>query len=277
MVPAFRRHRELLAGLAALVLAGTLDAQVPRSRSDPIAGPPTAALAAALPASAFLPAKAVLAKLEGVDPREQRLVLASLESTTMPKTAERAEFVRIRVDLTPAAPDATSSRATLAEWIEALKHEKAVVLAAPVEAEAAPNRMRVVIEWDPSKAPARTVVARDAREPESDPTSYVELAACADKVEVGNLRTASTTRRIPETDWIQERLSIASQDPKRTFHRVTIHNFATVLESRHPYASVSRYALLSAPDAGARKRMELEVTILHPAPAEDLEPANGKR
>ena len=254
--------------LVALVLAAPLSARA----EDPQAGPPTAALAAALPASAFLPAKSVLATLERVDPREQRLSLASLESATVPKTGERAEFVRIRVDLTPAAPDAKS---VLAEWIGAVKQEKAVVDVRAVEAE--PTRMRVEIEWDPSKAPVRTAVARQPRSVNDNPISYVVIAACWDRVEMGYVKTTSTKRRIPGTDWIEERLTITSKDPTRTHSRLRIHNFATVLESQHPYTSVSRYALLSAPDAGREKRMELELTLLHPAVAGELEPVDGKR
>ena len=264
------KHGRSLSHVVVLLLA----VAVPAQAQDPKPAPPTApaTVAPALAASAFQAAKLVLAKLEDLDPRGERLALASLDAARVAPSGERGEFVRIHVDLTLAGPDPQSARAALAEWIEALKKEKAVVGARPIEAGAIAPRLRVEVEWDPSKAPARAAAVAGAST-EWDSTSYIWVAAAADKVEVGYVRTSCTKRRIPGTDWVEECWTIASKDPARTLPRLAIHNFATVLESRHPYASVTRYAMLAASGSGTEKRMELELTLLRPARAE--EPGTG--
>jgi hypothetical protein len=63
---------------------------------------------------------------------------------------------------------------------------------------------------------------------------------------------------------------------------VSITNFATVLERDHPYTSVTAFTLDPAseecpPDARATYRMRLELTLLRPARADEVEQAPEKR
>jgi hypothetical protein len=183
--------------------------------------------------------------------------------------------VTIVIELMPAASAPEIGRAALAEWIEALKKEKALVDVRSSERDAGARPVRVEVDWDPSKSPPLVTKATGTTTA-VDSTSYIFKSAGTDRVEVGYMELTPATRRMPGTDWVEERWTIRSRDPARSLPRVAIQNFATVLERDHPYTSVTRFSMLAASHSGPEKRMDLELTLLRPARAGELEAAPGK-
>jgi hypothetical protein len=270
-------HRPLDGCTLARAVAFTLALALPARAEDPKPAPAVAA--PALPASAFQPAQVLLAKLDELDARRERLILASLEATRVAPREDHPESVSIQIELRLTALDVQQSREAVTEWIRLLTQEKPVVDARIVEdakaAESANARqVRVLVDWDPAKTSPRGS-KRPGASADVDPGSYIRKQACVDRVDIGDVSANGATQRIPGTDWMEERWTIRSREPARAHPPLRIHNYATVLERDHPYATVTRYSMLPAQDAWYR--MELELTLLRPARAHELAGTSGKR
>lgn len=270
-----------LASVTAYALAGALPARAEDPKPAVQAAPVVAA--PALPASAFQAAQVLLGKLEELDPRGERLALASLEASRVAPSKERGESVAIEVELVLTASDPEQSRAAADEWIRLVKQEKAVVDARVRDSDAgqpsaSARRVRVHVDCDPSKASQRDV-KREGATSKHDSRSYIWKQATMDRVDIGAVQTTAAARRIPGTDWVEERWTIRSpdHDKERRYHRARIRNYAIVLERDHPYTVVTRYSMLPAAHSCADYGMELELTLLRPARADELEGTSRER
>jgi len=243
--------------------------------------------APALPLSAFQSAKVFLDRLAAHDRKSARLALHRIEAKHVDATKDRGEHVRVTVDLDFVGSEVEECRAEATALAKALEEEKAVtavdsVQEMPTAAASSARTARIGFDCDPSKMPSARAsnLPADDRLPNS--TSYIIKCACTERVEIGNVDLTSSSRRTPDKAWIEERWTIRSRPADRALPRPAITNFAIVLERDHPHASVTAFTLDPAPeecptDARASYRMRLELTLLRPARADDVEQAPEKR
>lgn len=200
-----------------------------------------------LPLSAFRSASTILERLASAQKPGFEVVLTRLEAEQHAPREKEPESVSVRIDVELVGADANLARETWKSFEQELRAMKRIKLVEagqfgnPLVAGRLPVRGLVLsIERSMPDAPEKPA---DSSQPRPDLESYIRRASCIDRVELPDLKLDPRRQPIAGTPFSEDRYTLRSVDPQRTFPRSNVTNLCTVLERDSPDVVVTRLLL----------------------------------